>query len=84
MLEAGALVIKQSTASCNVYYIFGHRNKIHNQSRKTLEKFQEALNYIERLTKNGTILFVGTKRQCREIIKMKQLSALHLSLTIDG
>ena len=73
MLEAGAHFGHQTKywhpAMSN--YIFGHRNKIHIINlEKTLEKFQEALNYIGRLTKNGgTILFVGTKRQCREIIK---------------
>ena len=52
-------------------YIFGHRNKIHIVNlEKTMEKYLEALKYVRRLTANkGTVLFVGTKRQAREIIK---------------
>jgi small subunit ribosomal protein S2 len=51
-------------------YIFGHRNKIHIINlEKTLPLFEEALKYIRQLASNkGTILFVGTKRQAREII----------------
>ena len=80
MLEAGAHFGHQTKywhpAMSN--YIFGYRNKIHIINlEKTLEKFQEALNYIGRLTKNGgNILFVGTKRQCREIIKDEATKAL--------
>jgi small subunit ribosomal protein S2 len=52
-------------------YIFGHRNKIHIVNlEKTMEKYQEALRFVRRLVANkGTVLFVGTKRQAREIIK---------------
>ena len=52
-------------------YIFGHRNKIHIVNlEKTLAMYQEALKFVRRLTANmGTVLFVGTKRQAREIIK---------------
>ena len=51
-------------------YIFGHRNKIHIINlEKTLVKYQEATRYLKQLAANGgTILFVGTKRQSREII----------------
>lgn len=51
-------------------YIFGHRNKIHIINlEKTLVKYQEATRYLRQLAANGgTILFVGTKRQSREII----------------
>ena len=51
-------------------YIFGHRNKIHIINlEKSLPLFEEALKYIRQLASNkGTILFVGTKRQAREII----------------
>ena len=51
-------------------YIFGHRNKIHIINlEKTLPMFEEAMKYIRQLASNkGTILFVGTKRQAREII----------------
>ena len=51
-------------------YIFGHRNKIHIVNlEKTLVMYQEAMKYIRQLASNrGTILFVGTKRQARDII----------------
>jgi len=52
-------------------YIFGHRNKIHIVNlEKTLAMYLEATKYVRQLTANkGTVLFVGTKRQAREIIK---------------
>ena len=51
-------------------YIFGHRNKIHIINlEKTLAKYNEAMSFIKKMSgKKGTILFVGTKRQAREII----------------
>jgi small subunit ribosomal protein S2 len=51
-------------------YIFGHRNKIHIVNlEKTLEKYNDAIKYVRQLAGNkGTILFVGTKRQAREIV----------------
>jgi len=51
-------------------YIFGHRNKIHIINlEKTLVMYQEAMNYVRQLAANkGTILFVGTKRQARDIV----------------
>ena len=51
-------------------YIFGHRNKIHIINlEKSLPMFQEAQKFAKQLTANrGTILFVGTKRQAREIV----------------
>jgi small subunit ribosomal protein S2 len=52
-------------------FIFGHRNKIHIINlEKTLELYLEALKFVRQLTANkGVILFVGTKRQAREIIR---------------
>jgi len=52
-------------------YIFGHRNKIHIINlEKTLVMYQEAMNYVRQLAANkGTILFVGTKRQARDIVR---------------
>jgi small subunit ribosomal protein S2 len=52
-------------------YIFGHRNKIHIVNLETtMEKYLEALRFVRRLATNkGTVLFVGTKRQARDIIK---------------
>src|SRR6266550_3613846 len=51
-------------------YIFGHRNKIHIVNlAKTLAKYNEAIAFARKLSaKKGTILFVSTKRQAREII----------------
>ena len=51
-------------------FIFGHRNKIHIVNlEKSLPMFEEALKFVRQLTSNkGTILFVGTKRQAREIV----------------
>ncbi|MBE0622002.1 MAG: 30S ribosomal protein S2 [Burkholderiales bacterium] len=56
-------------------YIFGHRNKIHIVNlEKTLVMYQEAMKYVKKLSSNkGTILFVGTKRSAREIIKEEAL-----------
>ena len=51
-------------------FIFGQRNKIHIVNlEKTLAMYQDAMKYIRQLASNrGTILFVGTKRQAREIV----------------
>ena len=55
---------------------FGHHTRYWNPKihiinlEKTLPLFQEAQEVVRRLVANkGTILFVGTKRQAREIIK---------------
>lgn len=51
-------------------YIFGARSKIHIINlEQTLAKYNEAMAFVRKLSSNkGTILFVGTKRQAREII----------------
>ncbi|MDP2826726.1 MAG: 30S ribosomal protein S2 [Sulfuritalea sp.] len=51
-------------------FIFGHRNKIHIINlEKTLAKYQEAVAFVKKMAaKKGTVLFVSTKRQAREII----------------
>jgi len=51
-------------------FIFGQRNKIHIVNlEKTLVKYNEAMDFVRKLAANrGTILFVGTKRQAREIL----------------
>jgi len=51
-------------------FIFGHRNKIHIINlEKTLPLFNDAAAFVRRLASNkGSILFVGTKRQAREIM----------------
>lgn len=52
-------------------YIFGHRNKIHIINlEKTLAMYQDAIKYARQLSANkGNILFVGTKRQARDIVR---------------
>ena len=51
-------------------FIFGARNKIHIINlEKSLPMYQDALKFVRQLaTKKGTVLFVGTKRQAREIV----------------
>jgi small subunit ribosomal protein S2 len=51
-------------------FIFGHRNKIHIINlEKSLPMFQEATKFVRQLAANrGTVLFVGTKRQARELV----------------
>jgi small subunit ribosomal protein S2 len=52
-------------------FIFGHRNKIHIINlEKTLAMYQDALKFTRKLASNrGMLLFVGTKRQAREIVR---------------
>ena len=56
-------------------YIFGHRNKIHIINlERTLQLYQDALKFARQLAANrGSILFVGTKRQAREIVREEAL-----------
>jgi small subunit ribosomal protein S2 len=52
-------------------YIFGQRNKIHIVNLETtLQLYNDALKFVRQLSANkGTILFVGTKRQARDIVR---------------
>ncbi len=52
-------------------YIFGERNKIHIINlEKTLPMFKEALNFLGSVAaKQGTILFVGTKRAAYDAVR---------------
>lgn len=52
-------------------YIYGERNKIHIINlEKTLLMFQDALNFVGGIAaRKGKILFVGTKRAARDVIK---------------
>ena len=58
-------------------FIFGHRNKIHIVNlEKTIVMYHEAMAHLRRLAANkGSILFVGTKRQAREIIREEAMRA---------
>ena len=51
-------------------FIFGHRNKIHIINlEKTLPLFEDASKFARQLAqRKGSILFVGTKRQARDIM----------------
>ncbi len=51
-------------------YIFGARNKIHVVNlEKTVPLFNDAMNFLGSMaSKRGNVLFVGTKRQARDII----------------
>jgi small subunit ribosomal protein S2 len=52
-------------------FIFGQRNKIHIVNlERTLEQYNDAVRFVRQLASNkGTVLFVGTKRQARDIIR---------------
>jgi len=52
-------------------FIFGHRNKIHIINlEKSLPMFNDALKFVRKLSADkGSVLFVATKRQAREIIQ---------------
>jgi small subunit ribosomal protein S2 len=52
-------------------FIFGHRNKIHIINlEKTMAMYHDAMKFVRQLASNkGSILFVGTKRQAREIMR---------------
>jgi small subunit ribosomal protein S2 len=52
-------------------YIFGHRNKIHIVNlERTLPLYNDAMNFVGKLASNGgRILFVGTKRSARDVIR---------------
>jgi small subunit ribosomal protein S2 len=58
-------------------YIFGHRNKIHIVNlEKTVVMFNDAMKEIRKISaKKGTVLFVATKRQAREIIREEAMRA---------
>jgi small subunit ribosomal protein S2 len=51
-------------------FIYGHRNKIHIINlEKTVVMYHEAAEFVKKVSaRRGTVLFVGTKRQAREII----------------
>ena len=52
-------------------FIFGNRNKIHIVNlEKTLPMFQDAQKFVRQLSANkGNVLFVGTKRAARDIVR---------------
>jgi small subunit ribosomal protein S2 len=51
-------------------YIFKPHNKIHIINlEETLRYYKEALKFAARVAKHGKILFVGTKRAAREVIR---------------
>ena len=56
-------------------FIFGHRNKIHIINlEKTLAMYLDGLKFARQLAANrGTLMFVGTKRQARDIVREEAL-----------
>lgn len=58
-------------------YIFGHRNKIHIINlEQTMTLYLEAMKFVRKVAASkGTVLFVGTKRQAREIVKEEAVRA---------
>src|SRR2546430_10792493 len=62
-------------------FIFGHRNKIHIINlEKTMVMYLEAMKFVRQLASNkGTLLFVGTKRQAREIIREEDRKSTRLN-----
>ena len=58
-------------------FIFGHRNKIHIVNlEKSLPMFQGAQKFVRQLAANkGTVLFVGTKRAARDIVREEAVRA---------
>lgn len=52
-------------------YIFGERNRIHIVNlEKTLPLFNDAMNFVGNLaSKKGRVLFVGTKRAARDVVR---------------
>jgi small subunit ribosomal protein S2 len=58
-------------------FIFGHRNKIHIINlEQTLALYNDAAKFVRKLASNkGVVLFVGTKRQAREIVREEAIRA---------
>ncbi|HEY0635743.1 MAG TPA: 30S ribosomal protein S2 [Gammaproteobacteria bacterium] len=54
-------------------FIFGERNRIHIVNlEKSLPMYNDAMNFSGKLaSKRGNVLFVGTKRQAREVIQQE-------------
>jgi small subunit ribosomal protein S2 len=59
-------------------FIFGHRNKIHIINlERTLQMYQDSLKFCRQLAASrGSLLFVGTKRQAREIIREEAMRCM--------
>lgn len=73
MLEAGVHFGHQSRYwnPKMAHYIYGERGKIHIINLEhTLPLLNDAMNFVGRMAANrGTILFVGTKRAARDLVK---------------
>lgn len=54
-------------------YIFGERNKIHIINlEQTVPLFNDAMNFLSKMaSRNGKVLFVGTKRAARDIMQQE-------------
>jgi len=73
MLEAGVHFGHQTRYWCPKMgpYIFGERNKIHIFNlERTVPLMEEAQNFLSSLaSRNGIVLFVGTKRAARDVVR---------------
>jgi len=73
MLEAGVHFGHQTRYWCPKMapYIYGERNKIHIFNlEQTVPAMEDATNFLGKLaSKNGRVLFVGTKRAARDAVK---------------
>ena len=78
MLKAGAHFGHQSSRwhPKMAPYLFGLRNGVHViDLEKTVEELERTYNFVRTLASQGKIiLFVGTKRQAREVVKEAALS----------
>jgi small subunit ribosomal protein S2 len=78
MLKAGAHFGHQSSRwhPKMKNFIFGTRNGVHIiDLEKTVQELKKSLDYVKNLAANGkVILFVGTKHQAREFIKIAAMS----------
>lgn len=78
MLKAGAHFGHQSSRwhPKMAPYLFGLRNGVHViDLEKTVEELEKTYNFVRTLASQGKIiLFVGTKRQAREVVKEAALS----------
>lgn len=76
LLEAGAHFGHETKRWHPAYkkYIFTKRGDFHIiDLEKTLEKMQEALDFITEQASKGEILIIGTKRQARDIVRQEAI-----------
>lgn len=67
-------------------YIFTERNGIYIiDLQKTVKKVEEAYNFVKEIAENdGTVLFVGTKKQAQESVKEEAIRSGMFYVTNAG